>query len=165
MWYKALALIHIRWWSPCSKDTHGAYENSHRLGSTHLNLSVQFSGLDTLTVPRPHSWPNRSFISWPRIRLKQLLALIVSSSLHVGRTHILAVSSILPLRCALQWMCLTSSGLVGQDICHLGKIWGSRTHLVEGVSSHVQQFMVVSPNHRTATSIKQKTFSRFESEH
>ena len=49
MWCKALALIHIRWWSPCSKDTRGAYENSPQIRSTHLNLSVQLAGLDALT--------------------------------------------------------------------------------------------------------------------
>ena len=53
------------------------------------------------TVPRPNSWPNWSSISWPRIRLKRLLALIISSNLHFSETHILTVSSILPLCHAL----------------------------------------------------------------
>lgn len=78
MWCKALALIHIRWWSPSSKDTRGAYENSPQMRLAHLNRSRQLAGLDALTP------------SWKVIK-GELVEGVFEDSCRCSRIHVKAV--------------------------------------------------------------------------
>ncbi len=68
-------------------------QNHQTVDEIHQELLKRLTPLG-VNVSRPNSWPNWSSISWPRKRLKRLLALIIASCLHFGETHILDLTQV-----------------------------------------------------------------------